>query len=44
MKIEPRPLREIHRIREKLSKLPKAEIERKLYAIRKKYKQILVSG
>lgn len=44
LKIEPEPLMEIHRIRERLSKLPKEEIEIRLNNIRKRYKKILVSS
>lgn len=44
LKTEPEPLREIHRIRERLSKLPREEIEKRLNSIRKRYKQILVSS
>ena len=42
--MEPKPLREIHGIREKLSKIPKTKIEMRLNIIRNKYKQILVSS
>ena len=44
LKTEPEPLKEIHKIRERLSKLPKDEIERRLNSIRKRYKRILVSS
>jgi len=41
--VEPKALKEIHDIREHLSKLPKEEIEKRLDDIRSRYKQILVS-
>lgn len=40
---EPKALKEIHDIREHLSKLPKEEIEKRLDNIRSKYKQLFVS-
>lgn len=40
---EPKALKEIHDIREHLSKLPKEEIERRLDDIRHRYEQLLVS-
>ena len=40
---EPKPLKEIHDIREHLSKLSKEEIEDRLDDIRKRYKHLLVS-
>jgi len=40
---EPKALKEIHEIREHLSKLSKEEIERRLDDIRHRYKQLLVS-
>lgn len=40
---EPKALKEIHDIRERLSKLSEEEIEKRLNEIRLKYKQLLVS-
>lgn len=40
---EPKALKEIHDIREHLSKLPEEEIEERLADIRHRYKQLLVS-
>ena len=40
---EPKALKEIHDIREHLSKLSEEEIEERLADIRRRYKQILVS-
>ena len=40
---EPKALKEIHEIRENLSKLPEEEIEKRLSSIRHRYKQLIVS-
>ena len=40
---EPKALKEIHEIRESLSKLSEEEIEKRLADIRHRYKQLLVS-
>jgi len=41
--IEPKALQEIHRIREKISKLSKLEIDKRLENIKERYKQLLIS-
>ena len=41
---EPKPMQEIHKIREKMSKMSFEELEKSLVSVRKKYKQILVSS
>ena len=40
---EPKALKEIHEIRENLSKLSEEEIEKRLSSIRHRYKQLIVS-
>lgn len=40
---EPKALKEIHDIREYLSKLPEEEIEKRLNDVRRRYKQLFVS-
>jgi len=41
---EPKPMQEIHEIREKMSKMSFVELEKSLEPIRKRYKKILVSS
>lgn len=40
---EPKAMKEIHRIREEMSKMSYEELEKELELIRKKYKDIIVS-
>ena len=40
---EPKALKEIHEIRESLSKLSEEEIEKRLTNIRQRYKQLIIS-
>ncbi len=42
-KTEPKALQEIHKIREKISKLSKIEIDKRLEDIKRRYKQMLIS-
>ncbi len=41
---EPKPMQEIHKIREAMSKMSFAELEKSLAPVRKKYKKIMVSS
>ena len=40
---EPKAMREIHKIREEMSKMSDEELEEELKLVRKKYKNIMVS-